>query len=378
MRFADIPGQQDLIQGLVNAIEGGHVAHAQLFAGPEGGVALMLALAYAQYLNCDQPAEGDSCGRCPACIKTSKFIHPDFHFCFPTAKSKILGDDSDEINSFLPLFRSFLTEMPFGTIHDWAEKAEFENRTPIINIKAVRTTMQGLQLKAYEGKYKIQIIWLPETMRSEGANSFLKLLEEPPPFTVFLLVSTQAEQLLPTIISRTQRVTVPRIDDGQLAGYLEDKFQVHPEKASAIAALSEGSIAEALKLLSEKDDDFHGLFMDWQRACFTGNIEKLLLHTESFSALGKEMQKSYLRYSLNKLRNALAISQGAEESVHLNEKEKSDLGNLGKVFTLPLIELIMNQLEKAFYHINQNASSKMVFLDTSLQLAKGYNSLRKK
>jgi len=375
MKFADIPGQEPLIKNLVHAVDSGHVAHALLFAGSEGGVALMLALAFGQYINCQKPLEGDSCGTCSSCNKIQKFIHPDFHFCFPFAKSKLVGE-AEELNSYLPLFRLFLAETGFGTLENWAEKAEFENRTPIINIKAVRDTMKDLQLKAYEAKYKIQLIWLPETMRNEGSNAFLKLLEEPPPFTIFLLVSIAPELLLPTVISRTQRITVPKLDDHQLARYLETRFNLDKNKAASFAALAEGSIPEALLLINEKEDDYHNLFMDWQRSCFKNDINQLVQHAESFQALGKELQKTYLRYSLNKLRNAIALNNGGATTVHLQEIESSDLLKLGKVFSFSLIQLLMEEMETAFYHIDRNASSKMVFLDMSFKMATGYATLK--
>ena len=259
MKFADIPGVSELKLKLAQSADTSHVAHAQLFAGYEGGVGLMLALAYAQYINCEQPAGGDSCGVCFSCIKIDKAIHPDLHFCFPYAKTKRVEVKDEELNAHLPLFRQFLKDSPFGTLSDWAALCEFESRTPIINIKAVRETMQGLHLKAYEAKFKVQIIWLPETMRTEGSNSFLKILEEPPPYTVFLLVSDSPEQLLPTIISRTQRINIPRLPDEDIENYLMGKFEVPASRAKMVAVLSEGSIPLALHLLNEKEDDPGGI-----------------------------------------------------------------------------------------------------------------------
>jgi DNA polymerase-3 subunit delta' len=375
MKFADIPGISELKKNLVYSVDSGHVAHAQLFAGSEGGVGLMLALAYAQYLNCENPAEGDSCGVCFSCIKISKSIHPDVHYCFPFAKTKRV--DEEDLNAYLPLFRQFMAETPFGTLADWAALAEFENRTPIINIKAVRETMQGLQLKAYEAKFKVQIIWLPETMRTEGSNSFLKLLEEPPPFTVFLLVSDQAEQLLPTVISRTQRVTVPRMEEELLAGFLVSKFGASESRAQSVAGLSGGSIPVALSLLNEQEDDYHARFMDWQRSCFKNDLDRLIQLTETFQSLGKEMQKTYLKYCLDKVRKAMVLASGGGEVLRIQEKEAGELANLGKTFSLPLITLLSEQLETAYYHIDRNASARMVFFDTSMALASGYKNLRK-
>lgn len=382
MKFSDIPGLSDLKKQLSQAVDQGHVAHAQLFAGQEGGVGLMLALAYAQYLNCENQADGDSCGTCPSCIKISKFVHPDLHFCMPTAKSKRTekqGEkekEKEELMACMPLFRQFLAEMPFGRLSDWANLAEFENRTPLTNIKSVRETMRGLQLKAYEAKFKVQIIWLPETMRSEGSNAFLKILEEPPPFTVFLLVSDQPEQLLPTVISRTQRVQIPSLDDETLAGYLHSRFGLNPDKALQIASLSGGSIPVALALSEEKTDDYHAMFMEWQRACFKNDLDKLIRQTEFFQSLGKEMQKSYLRYCLDKIRKALVLNVANAPNARVLATEQSDLQNLGKTFSLPLVENILQQLETAYYHINQNASARMVFFDTSLAISTGYRTLR--
>lgn len=372
MKFADIPGNKELVKHLIQSGKLGQVAHAQLFAAPTGGVGLMVALAFAQYLNCENPQEDDSCGTCHACQKTSRFVHPDLHFCFPFAKSKSLGDN-DETNSFLPMFREFLTETPFGTLSDWAAFAQFENRTPIINIKTVRDMMVGLQLKAYEGRYKIQIIWLPETMRVEGSNRFLKLLEEPPPFTIFLLVSNEPELLLPTVISRTQRITIQSITDEELKNYLIEKFQVTEEIAQSVAALSEGSLAEARLLLEEKADDFHKLFLEWQRSCYSYDLMKILSHTDAFIDLGKELQKSFLRFSLGRIRHALALSIGADSTVHLSENETTDLKKLGSILSIPLLDTQLAELQKAYFQINQNAAGRIVFLDMSLAISEAFS-----
>jgi DNA polymerase-3 subunit delta' len=375
MKFSEVPVPEALKQRLIQAIASGHVAHAQLFSGTEGGPALMLALAYSQYLNCENPSESDSCGQCPGCIKAAKFVHPDFHYCFPFAKSKQVGE-SDELNAYLPLFRSFMEEMPFGTLQDWSQKADFENRSPIISIKSMRETMRDLQMKSYEARYKVQIIWLPETMRKEGSNSFLKILEEPTPYTVFLLVSQEPEQLLPTIISRTQRITVPKPDRDTLNAFLQTRFGAEPSKADVAAALAEGNISEALFLLNEKEDDFHHLFMNWQRACYNNNLNKIMQYMDTFHALGREMQKSFLRYSLTKVRNAMAIARGAADTVHLPEAEFADLEKFGKIFTLEFIGILLSEIEAACGNIERNASAKMVFMDVSLKLAGGFSKIK--
>lgn len=378
MKFQDIPGPKSFTASLAESIDQQRVPHAQLFIGDNGGVNLMMALAYGQYLNCEQPENGDSCGRCVACIKIQKFIHPDVHYCFPFAKTDKINTDDKELASYLPLFREFIAETPFGTPQNWAAKAGFENRTPIITVRAVRDTMIDLQLKAYEAKYKVQVIWLPETMHPAGANAILKVLEEPPPFTVFLLVCSQPELLLPTLISRTQKVVLPKLKISDVAGYLQSAFSVAEPRALAIASLAEGSLAAALELLDEKEDDFHLLFMEWERACFGNKIDKLLTLTDGFQTMGKEMQKTFLKYCLGKLRGAAALKFGADATVHLPENETTDLTKMGAIFSIPLLEQQMHKLEEAYFHIDRNASARMVFFDTGLQMAQGFQVEKRK
>ncbi len=374
MKFSDIPGYTNLKEKLVQAADAGQVAHAQLFAAAEGSFGLMLALAYAQYLNCENPSQGDSCGTCFSCIKSSRFVHPDYHYLFPLAKSKKL--DSDELNTLVPAFRTFLTEQPFGTGSDWAESAGFENRTPIINIRAVRESIQGLQLKAYEAKYKIQIIWQPETLRNEGANALLKILEEPPAFTVFLVVSHQPDLLLPTLISRMQRLTIPAATDEQLMQFLGGKFPAEESRLPAAIALAQGSIPLAIGLLEEKEDDYHRWYMDWQRACFRQDSAQILQLSESFQEMGKELQKSFLKYSMEKTRKAFVLWGGAGDILHLQESEKNDLQNLSRILNEKMVEKILEELNKAWYHIDRNASARMVFFDSSMALSNAYKTPR--
>lgn len=374
MKFADIPGAEAIKKQLIQAARNGQIPHAQLYAGPEGGVALMLALAYAQYINCEQATEGDSCGNCPACIKIAKGVHPDFKYCFPFAKSKSIDDD--HLAPFLPHFRSFLLEMPYGTLSDWSEQVNFENRKPFISIKAVKETIQGLHLKAYEARYKVQLIWLPETMREEGANAFLKILEEPPPFTIFLLVSHQPELLLATIISRVQRVQVPALSQEELQQYLIEKKGMETLEAESAAELAEGNISEALRLAQHRENNYHRLFMDWQRACYAFDVDKIIRLVEELTQMTREIQKTFIRFCLSKLRAMLAIREGAAETTHLNTEERKDLSNLGKIVNAELVETMMAELEEAWENINQNAAARMVFFDISVRFSQGYYHLK--
>lgn len=341
----------------------------------------MLALAYAQMVNCESPLEDDSCGTCFSCVKAARFVHPDIHYSFPFNKWKG-RDDSRKIseveanNTLLPRFRQFLGETPFGTLRDWAELAGFEQRAPILNVDVIRWLILGLQLKAYEGKFKIQIVWLPETMNAEGSNAFLKILEEPPPCTLFLLVTEQAESLLPTIISRTQRVSIPALDPPDLAHFLVHSLGSDAAKAELAAELAEGSIPAALALMQEEGTDFHRFFLDWQRACYQNDLEAFLRMSDTFSDMGREMQKSFFAYSLDKTRQALALGQNAGAAVRIPEGPRAELARLGKVLQPALVVQLSREMEKAWHCTARNASSRMVFFDTSVALGRAYQLSR--
>jgi len=370
MKFADVPGYEGIKSSLVQAATSGRVAHAQLFAAGDGGFGMMMALAWAQFLNCENPQENDSCGTCFSCVKSSRFIHPDYHYLFPIAKSKKL--DSDELLPHLPGFRSFLSEQAWGGLHEWSAFSGFENKTPLINVGAVRSSMQQLYFKAFEARYKIQFIWLPECMNIASSNALLKILEEPPPFTVFLVVSHQPDNLLATLLSRMQRVNIPAPSPDEMIAFLQKRF---PEDAADLAkavSLADGSISRALFLQEEKPDDYHSWYMDWQRACYRKDHGQLMKLSESFHEMGKELQKSVLQYSINKTRNALMLGNGIEEILYLQEEDKRELPNLGKILHAGMVQQMLEHIDRAWYHIDRNASGRMVFFDLSMALADAY------
>ena len=370
MKFADFPGYEATKQSLIQAARAGRVAHARLFSASEGGFGLMMALAYAQFLNCENQQEDDSCGNCPSCLKSSRFIHPDFHYLFPIAKTKKI--DTDELSPHLPAFRSFMESQPWGGLHEWIESAGFENRTPIINVKAVRECIRNLQLKAFEARYKIQIIWLPESMKNEGANALLKILEEPAPFTVFLVVSQEADNLLPTLLSRMQRINMGSPGEEELHIFLERKFPAGKDLIRMAVSLSEGSITAAIRMLEEKPDDYHPWYMEWQRACYRRDGAQILRMAEEFHEMSRDLQKLLLQYSLNKTRKALVLAAGPPEILHLQENEQKELPNLGKILQPEMAEQILGEIDRAWYHIDRNASSRMVFFDTSMAISDAY------
>ena len=370
MQFNKIPGLEETKKQLIQAVNKNHTAHAQLFLSKGGGANLPLALAYATYLNCEQPTENDSCGSCPSCVKNAKFIHPDVHFVYPVSGTKnITGKDVISTN-FLKDWRAFLTATPYGDVSDWSNAFGGENKQVNISKEESRQIIKHLSLKAFEGKYKIMLIWLPEYMNSSSANAILKILEEPPEKTIFLLVCNDDEQLITTILSRTQIVKIPRLSDTQIKQLLEEQFELDIERASRLAHLADGDYNEAVALMEGTDEDSHSLFRDWMRLCFTRDFTGMVEMSEEFNKMGKVAQRSLLQYGLSMMRESLLATVGVEEMYRVEGEEEKFINNFSKVMTFEKVEKSSQLINEALYHLERNASAKITFLDLSLQIAK--------
>src|SRR6188474_591421 len=248
MRFSEIPGLTETKRLLTDSVQSNHIAHAQLFVGAEGALNLPLALAYATYLHCQNKGE-DSCGTCPACSKSLKYIHPDTHFVFPL--SNVKGDKDEERfkAEITKSWRAFLLEQPFGNLDDWTNYYGGEDKQALISREESREIIKTLSLKPFESPVKVMIIWQPELMHPSAANGILKILEEPAPHTFFILVTNAADRLLPTIISRTQIVTVPLLHDEEVEKYLVENLSIDSSKAGKITQLAEGNLNLAQRLI---------------------------------------------------------------------------------------------------------------------------------
>ncbi|HMP99138.1 MAG TPA: DNA polymerase III subunit delta, partial [Cyclobacteriaceae bacterium] len=268
MRFADVPGLYEIKNVLANAINEQQVAHAQLFLSAKGALNLPLAIAYASYLHCTNKTGTDSCGTCAACSKSLKFIHPDTHFIFPLSNVLKESDEDKQKANILKLWRNFLLEKPYGDEDDWLSFYGGEDKQANISKETARDIIKSLSLKPFESNYKVMIIWMPEYMHPSAANAILKILEEPAAQTVFLLVTNQAEKLLPTILSRTQIHSVPLLDDIELQSYLTDKLGFEKSKVESIITLAEGSINRAVKIMDNAEEDNRQTFTEWMRSCF--------------------------------------------------------------------------------------------------------------
>ncbi len=367
MQFKDIIGQSQLKQNLTASVREGHVPHAQMFLGCLGYGGLPLALAYAQYLNCANPQPDDSCGECPSCMKMNKLAHPDLHFSFPfpsVEKRKISTESITE-------WREVLQVSPYLSLHRWMVKFNAENKQPNIPITECHDVMRRLSFKAYESGYKIMVIWLPEYLGKEG-NTLLKILEEPPANTVFLLVAENLETVLNTIISRTQIIKISPIDQQELADALVERQQMQPDEAYRIAGLANGDYIESLDLLNHSAAEHAGLFEQWMNVLLSNKAEPMgmVKFADVFGALGRESQKNFILYSLHMLKEVLHLQVFGKPSSVLTGSEKSVVSDMAGKFNQSKMQRMSDWLNEAHYHVERNASGKMMMLDLSVRIGK--------
>lgn len=368
MLFQAIPGLVAVKEKLVRSVQTGKIPHAQLFMGKEGALTLPLALAYATYIHCQNKGEADACGKCAACSKNLKYIHPDTSFVFPVGNVKSDKDEERFRADMLKSWRAFLLEQPFGTLADWTNFYGGEDKQALISREESREIIRTLSLKPFESAFKVMIIWQPETMHSSAANGILKILEEPPPNTFFILVSNSPERLLPTILSRTQRTQVPMLDDEDLERFLHNHFPGAQPRVGAVVHLADGNLALARELMEAEQDEQHEQFVQWLRACYAQKFEQLVPQADAFHDLDRLRQQSWMSYSLAMMREGLLQLAGAPQIQRVTGAELSFIQNFSRQLTVARIEKIQKQLTEAAYFLERNGSAKMIFLDLSIQI----------
>ena len=374
MLFSSIPGLEEVKEKIVQAVKNNHLAHALLFHGPEGSANLKMALALATYTLCQQPGISDSCGTCPSCQKMSRLVHPDMNFVFPlVGESK---EDEDEDNKgkktdFPSSFRTFAIETPFGNVSDWIYKNNFEKKQLNISKAAAKQIIKTLSLKSFEGGYKIMLIWSPEYLNPTSANSLLKILEEPPAKTLFILVTSHPEQLLTTILSRTQKIMVRAFTDEEVMQHLIQAHHVSREAAMQIAPLADGNMREAYRMVDQVADEFTRLVRDWFRACYSVNVNDMLDFVDKFSSKDKEAQKSLLHSGINVIREVMLDKSQLAELMRSIESDREFIHNLGvHVLDEEKLMAIYQALNESHYHLERNANVRIVFADLSFRLAR--------
>lgn len=376
MRFCDIIGQETEKRQLRQAVLEGRIPHAQLFAGPAGVGKLALALAYAQYVSCPNRDEHDSCGTCPTCLQFNKLQHPDLHFVFPIIK----GDDGDVCDAFADKWRGLLTEQRYFDIDDWYRALGTETKQGMIYEKESGEIMRKLSLKSFSGGYKIMIIWQPEKMNATCANKILKLLEEPPTKTLFLLVSEHPEQLLSTIISRVQEVRIPRLSESDIAAGLQTVCTwLSDQEAKTVAHMANGSYLAALRIMSESEeskgyfDDFVALMRNaWLVGQKKDYSALLKLRQWSYdmadSKVGREKQKAFLQYAQRQIRENYIYNFHCADMNYQTADESQFSSKFAPFIHDSNVERMMNELGKAEQQIAQNGNAKIIFFDLCLQM----------
>ena len=371
MLFKEVIGQERVKQRLIQTVKDNRVSHAQLFLGPEGSGALPLAMAYSQYIVCENKLEKDSCGKCRACIKNQKLVHPDIHFVYPIISSKDIEVSTDLISQW----REAFLENPYINLFQWYQYLDAENKQGIINAKESAEILRKLSLTTYESEFKIIIIWMPEKLHITAANKLLKILEEPFDKTLFILVCENEDQILRTILSRTQLIKINKIADDDLTKTLREATNIPAEKTLKIVHMADGNYNTALQIINESDPDneqdsdfnFSG-FQKWMRACFKFEGIKILSWVDEISSQGREKQKNFLSYTLQLVRECLIFNYGQEQMVKLEGSELEFIKKFAPFINPGNAELFSEELSKAHYHIERNANPKILFFDLSFKI----------
>lgn len=364
MFFKDISGQQKLANQLRSMWSHGRMPHATLLLGPEGSGKLPVAMALAQYILCEDRDANESCGTCSNCHKMSRLIHPDLHFVFPVVGAKMTSDQ------YLTQWRAALAENPYLNANDWLQYIGAENKQGNISKEECLAIVKKLSLKTFESRSKVMLIWRPEFLGKEG-NRLLKLIEEPPEDTYFILLAEQPELILNTILSRCQLVKVPSLSDEALIGGLARRYPDLPaERRAAISYLADGNFNEAIKIASAKENDDARLLLDLLRKAYIGHGVELVNWAGAFAKLGRENQKQFFLYALHFLREFLQLKLVPERPARLGAEEQKTGQNLIKILDLEQVEEMMQLFTDAAYYIERNGHPKIIMLDACIQLSK--------
>lgn len=373
MKFSAIPGHKRTIEKLIRSVRSKRVSHAQIFSGPEGCGSLALALAYATYISCENRTENDSCGICKSCVKYEKMIHPDLHFVFPVIKIKNKKEDPIS-DSFIEEWRDFVSKSPFFTFNSWLNALGVEKEQGQIFASEAGEIIKKLSLKAFESEVKIMIIWLPEKMHPSAANKLLKIIEEPPDRTLFLLVSQESDKVISTILSRCQQIKVPGFTGNEIKDYLIKKYGSAPEQAAEIARIANGNIIRASDLLENQESSLWNLdnFKSLMRYSWKRDILALITWSEEMAAKGREAQKNFISYALRLIRENLMLSldQKKNNLVYLGNEEMHFSKNFHPYVNLKNISPLTEELNQAFHHVEANGNAKIIFLDLALKVVK--------
>jgi DNA polymerase-3 subunit delta' len=367
MLFKEIIGQNELKRQLIQTVTDKRISHAQLFIGAEGSGNLALAIAYAQYICCKNKQDGDSCGQCNTCKKFQKLIHPDMHFAFPVNTTSTIKKDATSDN-FILQWRKLITDFPYINESFWYDFVGIENKQGNIGKLDAEAIQQKMNFKPFEADYKFMLIWLPERMNATAANKLLKLIEEPPPNTLFLLVSKNIDQIMKTILSRTQLIRVPPIDEQSMQKMLAEKYNLSPNEIQVLTRLSAGDVLKAIKIndMHEAEQNFFDDFKTLMRFAYENNFAELLNWAEEMAQLGREQQKSFLYFSQQMIRENFILNRKMPDIAYSTDKEKEFSQKFSRFITPNNVESIYSAMNLAMSHIEHNGNQKIIFSDLAI------------
>lgn len=366
--FKDVIGHDNLKKNLIRSIQSGNIAHAQLFAGIEGVGKFAMAMAYARYIHCTQRGEDDACGVCPSCMQYNALSHADLHFVFPMVRNK--EKKKVHCDDYLRTWSEYIISHPYFGINNWLQAIGAENKQAIIYADESEEIWRKMTLKSFSSPYKIMLIWLPERMNIECANKLLKLFEEPYPNTIFLLISNEADKLLPTIRSRVQQITLPALPLDDIASTLSRQYGVDDVDARAIAHLSGGSYLRACNNITINDENkqFFELFVSLMRMAYARRIKDLKLWSEECAELGRERLRNFLAYSSRMIRENYIHNLAQPELNYMTAEEAQFSSRFAPFVNERNVQEIINLLNSAENDVGQNANAKIVLFDIAIKL----------
>lgn len=358
MLFREVVGQMDLKSRMIQEINSGKIGHAQLFLGRNGYGNLALALAYVQYLFCENKGERDSCGVCSSCSKTRQLIHPDVHFVFPTVQA--ISKISD---GFIGKWRETVLTSPYFNLNDWIHVMDDKGRKPIIGTEESKELLKKLSLMSYEGGYKVVIIWMAEEMNPTFANKMLKTLEEPADKTLLLILAEDSEYILPTILSRAQMRKIPRLAFAEVTHYVQANTQLSDNEAQSLVARVDGdvSLIRAHLISAENEDKNREMFIQLMRSAYKKNVLEMMDWADAMAGIGRETQKIFLEYALHMFRQSILKNYTDEQLTRVSREEAEFLKNFARFITGNNVGEFLEVFSEAHYHIERNANPKILF-----------------
>ncbi len=371
MQFKDVIGQSEVKQKLTGLVQSEKIPHALMLLGPEGNGGLPFALALAQYIQCENKGAEDSCGVCPSCVKNQKLVHPDVHFTFPVVPRK--SGEPPISNDYITDWRTALAANPYMNVNEWLQNIGAENRQGNITVRECHEIIRSMNMKSYESGYKIQIVWRAEFLKEAG-NTLLKVIEEPPADTIFILIVENLEQVLTTVISRTQLVKINAIEIEDVKNALLKRFDMDEGVARRIARITDGNFNAALIVADGQESENDKLLHRWLVACFnlklkpsSSNTQSLLEWVDEVSKIGRENQKIFLKYALFFLRECTLLRL-AGKSEKLEGEELKFAQGLSARLEAEQFEALSKVFNGMYYHVERNANPKILFLSNSFRI----------